>query len=108
MAIVESPSGATGEFAFVLVHEASRGTVAWLRGDLDATTTPALLRHLIDTLDLPLTSLVLDLRDVRDIDDHGRAVLEVARKRARMRGITLAIDHDTGASKTVSLQLSGP
>ena len=80
------------EFAFVVVHETGRGTVAWLRGDLDISTAPALLRQLIETLNLPLDRLVLDLADVREIDEHGLATLQVARKRATMRGVELAFD----------------
>jgi anti-anti-sigma regulatory factor len=97
MAIVENQGSDTGELGFVLVHESNRGPVVLLRGDLDVTTAPTLLRHVIDTLELPLTSLVLDLHDVGDIDDHGAAVLKVARKRARMRDIDLTIDHDAAA-----------
>jgi anti-anti-sigma regulatory factor len=83
---------ADGDLAFVVVHETGRGTVAWLRGDIDVSTAPELLRHLIETLDLPLDRLVLDLAEVRDVDHHGVAALQVARKRARMRGVELAFD----------------
>jgi ABC-type transporter Mla MlaB component len=80
------------DFAYVVVHEAGRGTVAWIRGDLSASTAPALVRHVIDTLNLPLDTLVLDLADVADIDHHGLAALQVAQKRATMRGVSIRFD----------------
>jgi anti-anti-sigma regulatory factor len=84
--------GDSRDLAFVVVHETARGTVAWVRGDLDVSTAPTLLRQLIDTLDLPLDRLVVDLAEVRDIDAHGRATLQVAQKRARMRGVELTFE----------------
>jgi anti-anti-sigma factor len=84
--------GESSDFAFVVVHETGRGTVAWVRGDLDISTAPTLLRQLIDTLDLPLDRLVVDLAEVRDIDAHGLATLQVARKRAQMRGVELVVE----------------
>lgn len=80
------------DFAYVVVHETGRGTVAWIRGDLSVATAPALLRHVIETLNLPLDALVLDLADVVDIDHHGLAALEVVQKRATMRGVSLRFD----------------
>jgi anti-anti-sigma regulatory factor len=94
---------ARGDFAFVVVHETGRGTVAWLRGDLDVATSPSLLRQLIETLNLPLTNLVVDLADVRDIDRHGLATLRVAQKRAIMRGVDLSFEGVTDASVAIAL-----
>jgi anti-anti-sigma regulatory factor len=80
------------EFAFVVVHETRRGTVAWVRGDLDISTAPAFIRQVIDTLNLPLEMLVVDLADVAHIDEHGLAALQVSKKRATMRGVALRFD----------------
>jgi anti-anti-sigma regulatory factor len=77
------------DFGFVVVHETGRGTVAWVRGDIDISTAPMLLRQVIETMDLPLDTLTLDLAEVVDIDEHGFAALQVANKRATMRGVTL-------------------
>ena len=66
--------------------------MAWIRGDLSVSTAPALLRHVIETLNLPLDALVLDLADVADIDHHGLAALQVAQKRATTRGVSLRFD----------------
>jgi anti-anti-sigma factor len=96
----------TGEFAFLVVHESDRGTVAWVRGDLDVQNAPALLRHLIDALDLPLETLVVDFAEVRDIDSHGIATLQAARKRAAMRGVRLIFDSIADDSVRLTLAAS--
>src|ERR1700712_5391521 len=92
-----------GDFAYVVVHEGARGTVAWVRGDLDVSTAPLLLRHLVETLNLPIETLVVDLAQVRDIDRHGLAALRVARKRATTRGITLSFEYFPDAAMRVAL-----
>jgi anti-anti-sigma factor len=84
--------GRRAEFGFVVVHESSRGTVVWLRGELEVSAAPALLQRLIETLNLPLDRLTIDMAEVRDIDDHGVAALVAAHKRARTRGVAFVLD----------------
>jgi anti-anti-sigma regulatory factor len=92
------------EFAFMVVHEGSRGTVAWVQGDLDVATAPVLLRRLIDVLSLPLETLVVDLALVRDVDSHGLAALRAATKRATMLGVDLSFDRVPNEATRMALE----
>ena len=89
---VSPPGDSASELGCILVHEVDRGTVAWLRGDLDALAAPKLLRFLLEIIDLPVRRLTLDMAEVREVDAAGSTVLQVAGKVAASRGVELVLD----------------
>jgi hypothetical protein len=94
-----------GSFGGVVVHETTRGTVAWLHGAIDAAAAPALLRFLVETLDLPLDRIIVDVSGVQELDQHGAAALRTACKAAEARGIDLAFEGAPDGPDPVALGL---
>jgi anti-anti-sigma factor len=66
-------------------------TIAWLAGDLDIATTPALRRRLLSMLGPGVRLLIIDLSGVSFCGVAGLAVLIGAQRRARGRGITVRL-----------------
>ncbi len=99
---------ARGEhFGCVVVHEAGRGTVAWIRGPLDVDTAPHVLRRLNRVVAQPLDRLTVDLADVGEVDDVGVAALRTARRWAAARGVVLTFEAATRAVRD-GLEEAGP
>jgi anti-sigma B factor antagonist len=85
------------------VHR-SDGVALKLRGDLDLSSAPALLRKCQQLLCLPIESLTLNLGALTFIDSTGVSALVETRGAARDRGITLRLrDVPDHAYKMLSL-----
>ncbi|GAA3611469.1 hypothetical protein GCM10022419_115620 [Nonomuraea rosea] len=70
---------------------ASAATTVHLSGEIDIFVSKALRRRLLDTLRHSTNLLILDLSQVSFCDSSGLAVLVGIQRRARARGITLAL-----------------
>ncbi|MCO6005431.1 STAS domain-containing protein [Actinoallomurus purpureus] len=66
-------------------------TVIAVRGELDIATTPAVRDRILTILDDTTTPLVIDLSGVSFCDASGLAMLIGTQRRARSKGVTIAL-----------------
>ena len=66
--------------------------VAVVRGDLDLSTAPRLLREILATLALPITGVTVDLAYVTFLDSSAVHTLLTSRSRAIERGIEFRLE----------------
>jgi anti-anti-sigma factor len=72
------------------VHH-GEGVDVYVRGDLDLASSPALIRRLLELLNLPIRSLTLNLAELDFIDSSGLAALNTIHANAEERRITFTL-----------------
>jgi anti-sigma B factor antagonist len=77
-------------FRYDIVHIEDRAEVA-VRGEMDLDNSPGLLREVVANLELPLSTMTLDLALVTYVDSSGLGTLVAAKHRADQRGIAFQL-----------------
>src|SRR4051812_8294846 len=73
-------------FAVLVEHQTNRVVIS-VHGELDLAAAPVLQRQLLALIDLPLTCIALDLRELSFMDGTGLSVLVQARHAADEHGV---------------------
>lgn len=75
--------------------------VAVVRGEVDMSSAPLLLREILATLALPITGVTVDLAYVTFLDSSGVSTLLTSRSRAVERGIEFRLESVPQQVRTV-------
>jgi anti-sigma B factor antagonist len=85
-----------GRFNLDVCHEDPGEVVIYVVGELDIATTPVLrgsLSDLLDVVDIPWSTLAVDLAAAPFVDVSAAGLLLNAHRRAEERGSTLSLMH---------------
>jgi anti-sigma B factor antagonist len=77
-------------FRYDIEHIDHRAEVA-VRGEMDLVNAPGLLREVLANLELPISTMTLDLALVTYVDSSGLGTLVAAKHRADQRGIAFRL-----------------
>jgi anti-sigma B factor antagonist len=87
-------------FHYEILQIDDRAEVA-VHGELDLDNSPGLLRDLVLNMELPISTVTLDLAQVTYVDSSGLGTLVAAKHRADQRGIGFRLVGVSGQTRRI-------